>query len=282
MLYILIAIFLWSSLGIVIRFSGMSVQMLMFFSCIISAALIGSTLLKKKYRKEIPKGKAFLGLFVLAIVSLINTFTFFYSYKNTTIANAVLTHYTAPIIVALLSPIFLKEKLTIKILIAVILATTGLWIMLDMSMKEFYELLIAGDRNTAGIFSGLLSGFAYAILIIIIRILAQRINPLIMTFFQNSTIAIILLPFIDFSINLYSGLWALLIMGVVHSTIAPVLYFKGMKVVNANRAAILGYLEPVCAILLGVIFLGEVINYKTIIGGSLILFSGYMTIKDYI
>ncbi len=268
-------------MGIVIKFSGLPVQVLMFFSCIISAALIGSTLLKKKYRKEIPKGKAFLGLFVLAIISLINTFTFFYSYKNTTIANAVLTHYTAPIMVALLSPIFLKEKLTIKILIAVFLATTGLWIMLDMSLKEFCELLIAGDRNTAGIFAGLLSGFAYALLVIIIRVIAQKVNPLVMTFFQNLTIAVILLPFMDFSVNFYSALWALLIMGIVHSTIAPVLYFRGMKDVNANRAAILGYLEPVCAIFLGIIFLGEIINYKTIIGGSLILFSGYMTIKDY-
>jgi drug/metabolite transporter (DMT)-like permease len=242
---------------------------------------LGIALLKENYRKDIPKGKLLLGLFVLAIVSLVNTFTFFYSYKNTTIANAVLTHYTAPIIVALLSPIFLKEKLTIKILIAVILATSGLWIMLDVSIKEFYELLIAGDRNTAGIFAGLLSGFAYALLVIIIRVIAQKVNPLVMTFFQNLTIAVILLPFMDFSVNFYSALWALLIMGIVHSTIAPVLYFRGMKDVNANRAAILGYLEPVCAILLGIIFLGEIINYKTIIGGFFIIFSGYITIKDF-
>ena len=75
-------------------------------------------------------------------------------------------------------------------------------------------------------------------------------------------------------------IWAFAVMGIVHSTIAPVLYFRGLREVTANRAAILGYLEPVCAIILGVFFLGEVVSYKTILGGSMILFSGYLTIKN--
>lgn len=283
MLYILTAIFLWSSLGIVIRFSGMPVHILIFFSCVISAFLIGLVLTKREFKKEMPKGKSILHFFVLGIISLINTFSFFYAYKNTSIANAVLTHYTAPVIVALLAPIFLKEKLTARILLAVTVATAGLWIMLDVSVRQFLDLLIAGDKNTGGILAGLFSGFAYAVLIIVIRVLAQSFNPLIMTFFQNLFIAVMMLPFIVLTSqplnSLTSSLWAFAIMGVVHSTIAPILYFRGMKDITANKAAILGYLEPVCAIILGMIFLGETVNYKTIIGGFMILFSGYLTVK---
>lgn len=277
--YILIAIFLWSSLGIVIRLSGMPVHLLIFFSCVISVSIIGLILSKKEFRKDIPKGKVILSLAALAVISLLNTFSFFYAYKNTSIANAVLTHYTAPVIVAFLAPFFLKEKLTIRILTAIAIATAGLWIMLDISIIHFYKLLLAGDKNTAGIFAGLFSGFAYAILIIVIRILAQSLNPLIMIFFQNLIIALILLPFVNLPENFSSALWAFAIMGVVHSTIAPVLYFRGMRDVTANKTAILGYLEPVCAIILGIIFLQEAVDYKTIIGGAMILFSGYITIK---
>jgi drug/metabolite transporter (DMT)-like permease len=278
--YIIVAIFLWSSLGIVIRFSGAPVTVLIFFSCIISSLLMGVVIIRKGLSRNFPKGKNLSGLFVLAIVSLINTFSFFYSYKNTTIANAVLTHYTAPIMVALLSPFFLKERLTLRIFIAVVLATTGLWIMLDMSLQQFYRLLIAGDRNTAGIFAGLFSGFAYAVLVIVIRILAPRLNPVVMAFSQNLLIAVFISPFISFSKDLISALWAFFFMGIIHSTIAPILYFRGMRDVKANKAAILGYLEPVCAILLGIIFLGEFISLKTIIGGFLIILSGYITIKS--
>ncbi len=284
MLYILTAIFLWSSLGIVIKLSGMPVHILMFFSCVISASLIGLILTKREFRQEMPKVKGLLHLFILSVISLINTFSFFYAYKNTTIANAVLTHYTAPIIVAFLAPIFLRERLTLKILSAVAVATVGLWIMLGISAKEFLNLLMAGDKNTAGIFAGLFSGFAYALVIIVIRILAQSFNPLVMTFFQNLFIAVMLSPFIILTSQplniLTSAWWAFAVMGLVHSTIAPILYFRGMRDVTANKTAILGYLEPVCAILLGMVFLGEAVNYKTIIGGAMILFSGYLTIKS--
>jgi drug/metabolite transporter (DMT)-like permease len=278
MFYILAAIFLWSSLGIVIKLSDMPVHLLMFFSCIISISLIGLILTKKEFRQYMPDRKGALHLFALGLISLLNTFSFFYAYKNTSVANAVLTHYTAPVIVAFLAPIFLRERLTIKVLIAIALSTTGLCIMLGISVSQFFSLVVAGDKNTGGILAGLFSGFTYAVVIIIIRILAQNFNPLIMTFFQNLFIAAMLLPFVSPAQAL--NWWAFGVMGVIHSTIAPILYFRGMRDVTANKTAILGYLEPVCAIILGMVFLGEAVNYKTIIGGSMILFSGYLTIKS--
>lgn len=280
MIYILAAIALWSSLGLIIRLSGMPIHVLIFFSCAISVLLIFFTFLKKEYRKKIPKGKGLFLLLVLGPLSLINTFAFFYAYRNTSISNAVLTHYTAPVLVAFLAPIFLKEKLTWKILLAVALATAGLWFMLDVSPGQFVKMISAGDRNTGGILAGLFSGFTYAVIVILFRIFAQNFSPLVMTFSQNVIIALILAPFIEISPALFSGLWAFAVMGVLHSTIAPVLYFRGMKEVTANRAAILGYIEPVGAIILGIVFLGETINYRIIIGGAMILFSGYLTLRE--
>ncbi len=285
MLYILTAIFLWSSLGIVIKLSGIPVHVLMFFSCIISVLLTGSVLCKREFRSEMPKGKNIANFLALGLVSLINTFSFFYAYKHTSIANAVLTHYTAPVIVAFLAPVFLKERLTKKVLLAVAVATAGLWIMLGISASELFKLAAAGDRNTGGILAGLFSGFAYALLIILIRILAKDFNPLVMTFFQNLIIAVVLSPFVFSTPKLLNSLtsawWAFAVMGVIHSTIAPVLYFRGMRDVTANRTAILGYLEPVCAIFLGALFLSETVNFSTVIGGAMILFSGYLTITGY-
>lgn len=280
MYYILSAIFLWSSLGIVIRLSGVPVHILIFFSSLISALITGLLFLKKGYRKDMPGGRGLAYLIIIGPLSLINSFSFFYAYKNTSVANAVLTHYTAPIIVAFLAPILLKEKITPRILVAVALATSGLWIMLNMSAAQFLGLIIAGDRNTGGILAGLLSGLTYAVIIILFRIFSQNYHPIVLTFSQNMVIPLILLPFVDITIDTARALWAFAIMGIVHSTIAPLLYFRGMRDVTANRAAILGYLEPVCAIILGVIFLGEAVNYKTLMGGALILFSGYLTIRS--
>jgi drug/metabolite transporter (DMT)-like permease len=281
MLYITLAIFLWGSLPVVIRLSGVPVHLLIFFSCLISSSLMGISFFSKRFRSGIPGGKALVSLLVLGPISLVNSFSFFYAYKNTSVANAVMTHYTAPVLVAFLAPVFLKERLTARILLAVAAASAGLWIMLGIPVSQFIDLMVGGDRNTGGILAGLLSGFAYAVLVILFRSFAQNYHPVLMALSQNAVIALLLLPFVEIRRDLLSAPWAFMVMGIVHSTIAPVLYFKGMKEVTANRAAILGYLEPVCAILLGFAFLGEGIDYRTVIGGVMILLSGYITVKDY-
>jgi drug/metabolite transporter (DMT)-like permease len=68
-------------------------------------------------------------------------------------------------------------------------------------------------------------------------------------------------------------------MGVVHSTIAPVLYYRGLRDVSASRTAVLGYLEPLCAILLGMLILHEMPGIRSLYGGILIISSGYLTIR---
>jgi drug/metabolite transporter (DMT)-like permease len=278
MYHILFAMLLWSTLGLVIRLSGEAIHLLILYSCALSAALIG-VLFLKRHMRDIPRGRTLYLLLAVAPISLVNTFSFFYAYRNTTIANAVLTHYTAPIVVALIAPVFLKERLTAKAGAAVAIATTGLWIMLGESPADFLQLLVSGDRNTAGIAGGLLSGLAYAVLIVVLRFVAQEVHPLVITFFQNGAIALLLLPFAEAPRSVVASIWAFCVMGLVHSTIAPMLYFRGMKTVNAHTAAILGYVEPLCAIALGVIFLGEAVSIATAIGGVLILISGYLTIK---
>ena len=268
-LYILIAIFLWSSLGIVVRLSGVAIHILIFYSLIVSIVVQGILLSQKTYRKEIPEIKMLRYPLILGFFSLLNTFTYYYAFKHTTIANAVLTHYTAPLIVAFLAPLFLREIITKRITIVIIIASIGLWIMLNGFSFE--------EGQMAGIMAGLFSGLAYAIIVIFLRMYSQKFNPLILAFFSNASIAVILAPFIR-EIPLHA-LWSYLFMGIVHSTIAPILYFKGLQLVTANKAAVLGYLEPVCAIIFSMLFLAEVPGINSILGGMLIIFSGYLTLR---
>lgn len=268
-LYVLLAIFLWSSLGIVVRLSGVAVLTLIFYSLLISIIFQGILLFRKNYRREIPDFHKLKYPIILGVVSLINTSTYYYAFKYTTIANAVLTHYTAPIIVAFLAPLFLKEIITRRIILVIIIASIGLWIMLDgLSFKE---------NQMAGIIAGLVSGLSYAIIIIFLRLHSHKFHPLLLSFLTNAFIAILLAPFVR-EIPFHAIL-SFLIVGIVHSSIAPILYFKGLQLVTANRAAVLGYLEPVSAIAFAMLFLGEYPAAISLVGGALIIFSGYLTLK---
>ena len=267
---VLLAIFLWSSLGVVVRTSGLEIHVLIFYSLAVSVIAQGVILSRKQYRQVVFFNRNLKYPAVLGILLCVNSFTFFYAFNHTTIANAVLTHYTAPVFVAFLAPFLLGEKISRKIVLIILLASVGLWIMLD-------GFSIQKDQMT-GIAAGLLSGVTYAFIIIFLRLHAQKFTPLVLAFFANITIIILLAPFIrEFPVH---ALWSYVFMGIVHSTIAPILYYKGLQKVSANRAAILGYFEPVCAIIMSAVFLHEIPGLHAIAGGMLIIISGYLTLKN--
>jgi len=269
-IYILLAIFLWSSLGVIFRLSDLPVHIFLFYSLIVAVTVQSLIVWKKGYIKEITDRKKLVAPVLLGLVSLVNSLAFFYAFKTTTISNAVMTHYTAPIIVAFLAALFLREKITKTLIGAIAMSSIGLWIMLDgFSIQQ---------GHMTGIFAGLASGAAYAIIIILARRYAGQYRPFMLTYIVNITIVVCLAPFIrEFPTH---ALWSFLIMGLIHSIIAPVLYYRGLQDVSASRAAVLGYLEPVCAILLSMLFLKEMPGQNALLGGVLILFSGYMTIRS--
>jgi len=96
---------------------------------------------------------------------------------------------------------------------------------------------------------------------------------------QNSIVSIILLPFVINTPHPLNIMPYMLIMGAIHSTLAPLLYVDGLKSIKANEAAILGYLEPVGAVLLAFIILHEIPGIKALSGGALILYSGILIVS---
>jgi drug/metabolite transporter (DMT)-like permease len=190
----------------------------------------------------------------------------------------VLTHYTAPIFVVLLAPVFLKEKVLKKAWIAIILSSLGLWFILGMPISG--ETLSLSERERLGIIAGVFSGLAYALLIIIIRGIASKFSTLFIICIQNCLVVLILLPFVYAIPLTVQALPYILTLGIMHSTLAPFLYVQGFHTVKANEAAILGYLEPVGAIILALVLLHEVPGLGALIGGTLIMLSGYIIVNS--
>ncbi|NJD57373.1 MAG: hypothetical protein FIA94_13360 [Nitrospirae bacterium] len=266
-LYILSAIVLWSSLGILVRLAAVPVHVLIFYTLIVSGVLQGTYIVFKGYHREIAHPGRLRYPIFLGVVSAVNMLTFYFAFTRTTIANAILTHYIAPVIVAFLAVIFLKEKITLHLVAAILLASAGLWLMLNG--LSFIE------SQSAGIIAGVISGGAYALIVILGRVSAQQFRPVVLTFLVNTTSVILLAPFIR-GIPLHA-IWFFILMAIVHSTIAPVLYYRGLRDVSASRTAVLGYLEPLCAIVLGMLILHEIPGAYSLYGGILIICAGLIT-----
>jgi drug/metabolite transporter (DMT)-like permease len=275
-LKIISAILIWSSLGIFVRKSGLTITGVIFYPAVIAALfqlvllLTRNQLIPTKGSERSTKNMSLLLLIPICFVA--NSFFFYYAFTHTTIANAVLTHYTAPIFVAFMAPVFLKERIMKTAWFAITLSSIGLWVMLDG--------ISFGSLQWNGIAAGVTSGLAYAFLILIIRGIASKYPSLFIIFIQNAFVSLMLLPF---ALKIHLSITSLpyvVFMGIVHSTIAPLLYVQGIKSVRAHEAAILGYFEPIGAIILALLFLHEVPGMKELLGGVLILYSGFMIIKN--
>ncbi|HOK41119.1 MAG TPA: DMT family transporter [bacterium] len=269
MIYAILAMLIWATTAIQIRLIKTDFLNILFWSNII--ALLPAFLLFflnfKKLSKMFIAHK--LILFAVGLFAFINGFTYFYSIKNTTIANALMTHYTTPIIVAVFAPIFLKEKFTIKILIALISGIIGLLLIINQTNLRF------NSNDFYGIICGLISAFAYAAVILIGRFFKTNINPVVYIISQSSVAVIFSLPFINLHFWNFDkqSIIFIITFGLFNIFLAAVLFFKSLTKVNASIVGIIGYIEPIGAIIIGIIFLNEIMTLKILIGCLLVIIS---------
>ncbi|MBF0457832.1 MAG: EamA family transporter [Nitrospirae bacterium] len=286
-LYIISALLIWSSQGIIVRAAKMPVVSIVCYSLIVSLFIQSFIFLRTS--KELPSARGLLTIFMLSILTLINTLTYFYAFSYTSISNAVFTHYIAPIVVLLLAPIFLKEKITMAAVFSVALASVGLWIIMrDISVIDIAAHIITNSATSpdtrfkadaVGILCGLASGVAYGTMIIILKIISGRYNKYVVVFFQNLFMVLLLLPFAGPPPHAVGQIWIIAVMGALYSTAATYLYYSGIERAEANKAAILGYIEPIGAIILGAIILSEYPDALSLSGGLLIIAAGYIIIR---
>ena len=160
-----------------------------------------------------------------------------------------------------------------------------------MAMSGLFLIVSVGSNNIVGSFNnirGIMYGLSAAILYASVILMNKFINDLSSfetTLVQLSVAALVLLPIIVYQRNLNlskisSAAWIFIfIIGILHTGIAYLMYFSSIKELTAHSIAILIYIDPISAVILASIFLGEKITLVKIIGGVLILGSTFLSEK---
>ena len=136
-----------------------------------------------------------------------------------------------------------------------------------------------GGEETAGI-TGILFGLGAAVFyaaVILINKFIKNVAGIQRTILQMLAAIVTLLPYValssGFNLNLLDGTgWAcLLTVGLFHTGITYCLYFSALKDLTGQEAAILSYIDPLVAVVISVLLLGEPMTLMQLIGGALIL-----------
>lgn len=270
-LKIIISVATFGTIGIFVRNISLSSGEIALFRAIIAAVVIliykglrGKGLLLWDIKKDIPI------LFVSGVAMGFNWILLFQAYKYTSVSLATLSYYFSPVIVMLFSPIFFKEKMTIKQIICFVMSTIGLIMVIGISGMD------ESSDNLIGIGLGLGAAALYATVVLLNK-LVKDVNGIDRTLIQFLAAIIVLTPYVFASsgINIAGldliGIINILILGTLHTGICYCLYFSSIKDLKGQQVSILSYIDPLVAILLSVAILNEPISFMQLIGGMMIL-----------
>jgi drug/metabolite transporter (DMT)-like permease len=258
---------------------GLNVNSVIFYRFIFASILLAIFMLIKKDSfylkfKEIIL-LALLGLlFGISAISLFNSFL----YMDAGLASTVLFIY--PIFVAIIMALFFKEKNSIITILSIVFAFLGVVLLYESD---------GANVSNFGIFLVIVSSLCYAIYIVIIN-QYLKMSALKVTFYSMlfCTITILIHSFFDSSLNIMPlvnfNMWFYTIFLALVPTIISLLFLiKAIQLIGSTSASILGALEPLTAVMIGVYVFNEKITFWLVIGIVFILFGVILIVlKDYI
>lgn len=268
---LIIDMLIWGSIGIFVRYIDFTSSQIALARAVIGSIflLVFSMVSKDNLSKEKIKSNL-LVLICCGICLGFNWIFLFEAYNYTTISISTICYYLAPIIVMFLSPFLLKEKLTPVKVSCIVAAMIGMLCIVGIDKGS------VGGNNIVGILYGLGAACFYAGVVILNKFL-KDISGRDSSVVQLLVAAIFLLPYVFFTDKIsLSGISnqsiiLLLVVGIVHTGIAYLIYFTVIQKLESQTVAIYSYVDPISAIIMSAIILSENMSLLQILGGILIL-----------
>ena len=213
----------------------------------------------------------FLPMVASGVFLAIDWIGLFASYRYTTIATATLCYYIVPVLVLIGAAVFLREKLTLRRAICIVIAFIGMAFVsgvVENGLPQFSEI--------KGVLLALLGALGYAVVILINKKYPEG-DQLKRTLIQLSTAAVIMTVYILRTTDLGAytlnakDILLLMLLGVVMTAAAYIAYFSLIIRIPSGSVAFFSYADPVVAVIISVFFLNEPFSVFTLIGAVMII-----------
>lgn len=190
----------------------------------------------------------------------------FRAYQTIGVGVSSLLYYCGPIIVMALSPLVFGEKLTGGKIAGFIAVACGAFLIAAQGL--------GGNMPIAGIACGIASAFCYALMVIAskgaphieglenstLQVSAAFVTALVLTLITQGAPSF-------FSPSIAAGIdWR-----AVNTGIGCLLYFSAVAKLPVQTVAVVGYLEPLSAVVFSAVLLGEAITPVRLMGAALII-----------
>lgn len=271
-----LAAVLWGTIGLVVRHlndAGIGSMQVVFLRAFTTVVILVPLLLifdRSVFKIKLKDIWCFVGTGIVSIVCF--TYFNFYTLQIASMSFAAVMMYTAPVFLVIMSAILFKEKITVKKIIACIVAFLG----------TAFTAGVFGNTSVAplAVITGIASGFFYALYSVFCRYAINRgYNSVTITVYTFIFALFGSLPFVKLNDTFTcikaqpQLIWYLIIIAVINTIIPYFAYNIGLKNTETGVALIIATLEPVTATVLGFIIYKEVLSFVSVIGIILVLLS---------
>ena len=249
---------------------GMAVDSVLFFRYLFALPMVALLLCSRGQRFKVQK-KEILPMIMVGIFFVLSSITLFrsYHYMDSGIASTILFIY--PVMVALIMALFFKEKIKLGTWLCIAMATAGIGLL--------YKAPSGATLSVVGVLLVLGSALAYTLYIITVNKTVLKDVPSVkITFYVILTGLVVFAAAVVFQGELHTPtkwyLWGdLLAFALLPTVISMLCATKAIVYVGSTATAILGALEPLTAVFVGVTLFGESLTARSVAGLLLIVIS---------
>jgi len=272
-----LSMIIFGTMGLIVRYIDLSSSEIALLSSSIGCLFLMIVFLMRKRTISWKLVKVNACILFFSGIALGGNWMFLYqAYDHTTLTNATLGYYFAPVFVMILSPFILKEQLPVKKIICIGIVIIGMLMIVGNGVSA------SGTEDLLGIVFGLLAAACYATLMLLNKFI-RLMGRLEITIIQLGITALLLLPYVFltegfgvFEVS-KSSVPFIIILGIVNTGVGFWLFFSGMEKLKGQSIAMLSYVDPFVAILISAVILREHMTIVQIIGGALLLGSTFIS-----
>jgi DME family drug/metabolite transporter len=262
----------WGFIAVLVSAVDLSASTLACARLALGAVTIALAALLTGRRNELAASGRLRPLVLLGVLQGSHWLLFFLAVKEGSVALAVLTFFTAPLLIALAAPVWLGEPLSNVTVGALVPGVLGVVLVALAGDGE-------GSASAAAVAAGLGSAATYAALVVVSkRLLQEQVRPITVAFWDCAIGAAAVAPALLLADRVRptgaGEILAVVALGVLFTGVSTLLYAWLLRRVTAQAAGLLTFLEPVAAVTLAAVLLDEPLGTATVVGGLLVLAAG--------
>ena len=249
--------------------AGMQFESILFYRFSFACLAMGGLLLmsSQSFRiswRDIPS------LFLLSLLYLMSAVFLFWGYKYMASGIATTLHFMYPVLTTLIMMLFFKEKKSGWRIAAIASAVAGVYFLSGGDAET-------GSMSFMGLFIVLLSALGYALyLVTMSQLKIGQMKGLLLTFYVflfGSILLFIGTGTISELQPITEGHTAgnLILLALIPTVVSNLALVRAVKSIGSTLTSVLGAMEPVTAVCVGIFLFGEAFTTSVAVGIALII-----------